>query len=110
MFITSGINHRHRLRRSSSGFKLNKDPIAQAGGLSKEEEKKEVLVRGLPPGGVVIASGDNFGMKEFSAKELEVAIRHGVALEAAPARATQSSPWGRGCVGVHSLNLLFLSN
>lgn len=88
MSITSGISHQHHLRRSSSGFKVNKDPMAQASRLSKEEEKKEVLVQGLPPGGVVIASGDNFGMKEFSAKELEVAVRHGVALEAAPARAT----------------------
>lgn len=67
-----------------SGSTPNPDPIAQASGAPKLEEKKEVLVRGLPPGGIVIASGDNSGMKKFSAKELEAAIRHGVALKATP--------------------------
>lgn len=41
-------------------------------------------MRGRALGGIVIASGNNFGMKEFSVKELEAAIRHEVALEAAP--------------------------
>lgn len=58
------------------GFILNK---AQAKGASKE-----VVVQGLPPRGIVIASGNNFGVKLFSAKEIEAAVRHGVALETAP--------------------------
>lgn len=39
---------------------------------------------GLPPRGVVIASGDEFDEKIFSAREIEAAVRHGVALEPAP--------------------------
>lgn len=57
-------------------------------------------MHGLPQGGVVIASGDDFGVKLFSAKEIEAAVRHGVALEP-----DQSSPWDGGCVGVHIPNL-----
>lgn len=68
-----------------SGSTPNPDPIAQASGASKLEEKKVVLIRRLPPpGGVVIASGYGFQMKEFSAKELEAATWHGFALEATP--------------------------
>lgn len=67
---------REDLLPNSSSFTPNK---AQADGASKE-----VVVRGLPPRGVLIASGDDFGVKEFSAKEVEALIRHGVALEAAP--------------------------
>lgn len=44
-----------------------------------------------PPRGVVIAAGDDFGVKLFSAKEIEAAVRHGVALEPAPVL-----PLGRG--------------
>lgn len=63
----------------------NPDPIAQASGASQLEEKKVVLIRRLPPpGGVVIASGYGFHVKELSAKELEAANWHGVALEATP--------------------------
>ncbi|MCJ1347346.1 hypothetical protein MMC31_005569, partial [Peltigera leucophlebia] len=70
---------------TSSGLTSNKSPIAQADGAPKEAEaKEEVVVRRLPIGGVLVASGDDFGMKEFSAKEVEAAIRHGVALETAP--------------------------
>lgn len=50
------------------------------------EEKEEMVMRSLPPGGVVIASGDGYGAKEISAKELEAAVRQGVALEATPVR------------------------
>ena len=35
------------------------------------------------PGGVLIASRDGVGVKVFSAKEVEAAVRHGVVLEAA---------------------------
>lgn len=70
---------REDLLPNSSGFTLNKGSIAQADGASKE-----VVVRGLPPRGVRIASGDDFGVKEFSAKEVEAVVRHVVALEAAP--------------------------
>lgn len=52
----------------------------------KEEEKKEMVVRGLPRGGVLIASAVGFGAKEFSAKELETAIKLGAALEKTPVR------------------------
>ena len=38
----------------------------------------------FPSGGVVIAAGDDFIVKLFSAKEIEAAVRHGVALEPAP--------------------------
>lgn len=41
-------------------------------------------MRGLPLSGVLIASGDGFGMKEFSTSELEAAVRYVVALEANP--------------------------
>lgn len=75
-----------------SSFTPNKGSKAQGKEASKEEEeKKEVVVHGLPPGGVVIASGDDFGMKLFSAKEIEAAVRHGVALEPDPV-----PPLGRG--------------
>lgn len=50
------------------------------------EENKEAVMRGLPPGGVVIASEDGCGAKEISAKELEAAVRQGVALEATRVR------------------------
>lgn len=43
-------------------------------------------MRRLHPAEPVIASGDGFGVKEFSAKEIEAAVRHGIALEAAPVR------------------------
>lgn len=59
------------------------------------DEKKAVVVRGLP---VVIASWNGFGAKYFSAEELEAAVKQGLALEATPV-----CPWGRGCVGLHSL-------
>ena len=68
-----------------SSFTPNKGSKAQGKEASKEEEeKKEVVVHGLPPGGIVIAAGDDFGVKLFSAKEIEAAVRHGVALEPAP--------------------------
>lgn len=44
-------------------------------------------MQGLPPGGEVLASGNNFGVKLFSAKEIEAAVRHGVALEITPVHA-----------------------
>ena len=50
------------------------------------EKPKEAVVRGIPCKGVIVASGDGFGTKEFSAAELEAAVRHGVALERSPVR------------------------
>lgn len=41
-------------------------------------------MHGLLPGEVVIAVKDNFGMKLFSANEIEIAVRHGVAFKPAP--------------------------
>lgn len=76
---------RKGLLPASSSFTPNKGPKTQADGASKQAgAKEEVVVRGLPPRGVLIASGDNFGVKESSTKVFEVAIRHGVAFEAAP--------------------------
>lgn len=50
-----------------------------------------------------MASGDGYGAKSFTKKELEFAVRDGVALEPAPV-------W----VGLHKINLqeyfVFLSN
>lgn len=70
------------------------------------KEKKEVAVRGLPRGGVTIASAVGFGAKEFSMKELEAAIKLGAALEETPVRplgtSRRRSPWPQVCV--------FLSN
>ena len=56
----------------------------KAGEKNEQPEKdKEVVVRGLPRG-VIVASGDDFVRQEFSAAELEAAVRRGVALEANP--------------------------
>lgn len=44
------------------------------------EEPKKVVLRGLPPGGVTVASDDGYGSKRFSARELEEAMRCGMAL------------------------------
>ncbi len=53
---------------------------------TKAEEVKEVRVWGLPPRGVSIPSGDEFGAKSFTKEELESAVRNGLALEAQPVR------------------------
>lgn len=68
---------------------------------TQEAEEKKVVTRGLSPGGVVIASEDGRGAKDISVKELEAALRQGVALEATPVR-----PWGRSQIGLQNLNFL----
>lgn len=46
---------------------------------------KEVVIRGLSPRGVVVASVEDFGMKEYSATELESVVRRGMAaVDSAP--------------------------
>ncbi|MCJ1348929.1 hypothetical protein MMC31_007162 [Peltigera leucophlebia] len=50
------------------------------------EKAKEVMVKGLPSRGVIVASGNGFGNREFLAAELEAAVRQGVALESSPVR------------------------
>lgn len=62
---------------------------------AKLEEVKEVAVRGLPPEGLSMASGDGYGAKNFAIKELEATIRGGVALEPAlvhPLRSNLNRP------------------
>ena len=63
------------------------------------EKPKEAVVRGIPCKGVIVASGsgDGFGRKEFSAAELEAAVRHGWLSNEA-----QSGLWGLQ-VGQHNL-------
>lgn len=48
------------------------------------QEAKEV--RGLPAGGVTVASGGMYGMKKFLKQEIEVTVRGGLALESSPIR------------------------
>lgn len=54
---------------------------------NEQLEGSNVLIQGLPPRGVHVDSVDGFGMKDFSALELELAIRRGVALQNQPIRA-----------------------
>ena len=74
----------------------------QEGSKKQGEGKKEVLVRGFPRGGVLIASRVGFGAKEFSARELESVIKLGVALENTPVRPLGGSwrrfSWPQICV------------
>ena len=51
-----------------------------------EEKPKEVVIQGLPPGGVMVDSGDCFGSKLFTHTELEQAIKCGMALQKEPIR------------------------
>lgn len=53
------------------------------------QEVKEL--RGLPVGGVTVASGGIYGMKKFSKQEIEAAVRRGLALELSPIRALGTS-------------------
>ena len=68
----------------------------------KEEEKKDVVVHGLPRGGIMIASADGFGAKEFSIGELETTIKLGAALEKTQFRplgyTTRRFSWPQICV------------
>lgn len=50
------------------------------------EKAKEAMVRGLPPRGVILASGDDFRTREFSTAELEAAVKREVAPESDPVR------------------------
>lgn len=52
----------------------------------KAIEPKKVVVWGLPGGGVIVASGDEYGEKQFLAIELEQAVTCGVALRNQPIR------------------------
>lgn len=62
------------------------EPKTNAEKSDKMIETKKVVVRGLPRGGVIVASGDGFGKKRFFASELEQAVRCGVALRNQPIR------------------------
>lgn len=68
----------------------------------KEEEKKDIVVHGLPRGGIIIASADGFGVKGFSMGELETTIKQGAALEETPVRPLAMSKrrfsWPQICV------------
>lgn len=68
----------------------------------KEEEKEDVVVYGLPRGGITIASAYGFKMKRFSMGEFEMTIKLGAALEETPIRplgfAKRKFSWPPICV------------
>lgn len=55
--------------------------------IEKPELQEVKEVRGLPVGGVTVASGGSYGMKRFSMEEIEAAVRRELALEPSPIRA-----------------------
>lgn len=63
------------------------------------EKAKGVIVRGLPPSGVIVVSVDGFGMREFPTVELESVVRRGMALDSDPVRSL-----GTSLESLHSLN------
>lgn len=50
-----------------------------------------MIVRGLPPRGVIVVSVDGFGMRAFPTVELESVVRRGMALDSDPVRSLGTS-------------------